>query len=195
MRITIDEAVLQKNNLTLDEFLILYLCAKDIDIKKVVDDVISKKFADKDLKYTSNAVVSNNVKELLSAIIVDSDKKVEDKADWFSKVAKSLINVYPKGKKPGTNYYWTDSPAIIEKKLKTIVSKFGVTFSEEEAIEATKRYVKSFENGDKTLMHLLKYFILKTDKATGDVKSEFLSYLANKEEDATDKTDWTTTMR
>lgn len=195
MRITIDEAVLQKNNLTLDEFLILYLCAKDIDIKKVVDDVISKKFADKDLKYTSNAVVSNNVKELLSAIIVDSDKKVEDKADWFSKVAKSLISVYPKGKKPGTNYYWTDSPAIIEKKLKTIVSKFGVTFSEEEAIEATKRYVKSFENGDKTLMHLLKYFILKTDKATGDVKSEFLSYLANKEEDATDKTDWTTTMR
>lgn len=195
MRITIDEAVLQKNNLTLDEFLILYLCAKDIDIKKVVDDVISKKFADKDLKYTSNAVVSNNVKELLSAIIVDSDKKVEDKADWFSKVAKSLISVYPKGKKPGTNYYWTDSPAIIEKKLKTIVSKFGVTFSEEEAVEATKRYVKSFENGDKTLMHLLKYFILKTDKATGDIKSEFLSYLANKEEDATDKTDWTTTMR
>ena len=195
MKITIDEAVLQKNNLTLDEFLILYLCAKDIDIKKVVDDVISKKFADKDLKYTSNAVVSNNVKELLSAIIVDSDKKVEDKADWFSKVAKSLISVYPKGKKPGTNYYWADSPAIIEKKLKTIVSKFGVTFSEEEAIEATKRYVKSFENEDKTLMHLLKYFILKTDKATGDIKSEFLSYLANKEEDATDKTDWTTTMR
>ena len=195
MKITIDEDVLQKYNLTLEEFLVLYLCAKDIDIKSIVEDVISKKFADKDLKYTSNAVVSNNIKELLSAIIVDSDKQVSNKDQWFLDVANSLIKLYPKGKKPGTNYYWRDNPVIIGKKLKTLVSKFGITFSEQEAIDATERYVKSFENKDKTLMHLLKYFILKTDKTTGDVKSEFLAYLTNKDEEAVSKVDWTTDLR
>ena len=44
-------------------------------------------------------------------------------------------------------------------------------------------------------MHLLKYFILKKDKVTGDVKSEFMSYVENKgEADTINNDDWQTRL-
>lgn len=92
-----------------------------------------------------------------------------------------MRDLYPSGKKPGTNYSWKDSGIVIAQKLKTLVAKFGCSFTEEDALEATKKYIESF-NGNYTYMQLLKYFILKTDKSTGDIKSDFMSLIENKEE-------------
>ena len=194
MKITVDEKILQKNGLTVDEFLVLYLCAKEVDILKVIEEVIKKRFADADLKTNTSAVISNNVKELLSSIIIDSDKAVIDKEEEFLSLADKMRMLYPEGKKPGTNYYWRDSAPIVAKKLKTVVTKFGVKFTEEEALKATKKYVDSF-GYDKKLMHLLKYFILKTDKATGEIKSEFMSILENINDKDSDSKDWTVSVK
>ena len=92
-----------------------------------------------------------------------------------------MRDLFPSGKKPGTNYSWKDSAIVISQKLKILVAKYNCSFTEEEALEATKKYVESF-NGNYTYMQLLKYFILKTDKSTGEIKSDFMSLIENKED-------------
>ena len=181
MNITINEKILEQYNLSVEEFLILYICSKNYNIKELLDTIIAKGYADKDVFDECKAVVSDNVKELIANIIINSNKKVIDKEKDFLILANKMRDLYPSGKKPGTNYPWKDSSIVIAQKLKTLVVKFGCSFTEEEALEATKRYIESF-NGNYTYMQLLKYFILKTEKSTGDIKSDFMSLIENKED-------------
>lgn len=181
MNLTINERLLEQYNLSVEEFLILYICSKNYNIKELLDTVIAKGYADKDVFNEYRAVVSDNNKDLIANIIINSDKKVINKEKDFLMLANKMRDLYPSGKKPGTNYPWKDSSIVIAQKLKTLVAKFGCSFTEEEALEATKKYIESF-NGNYTYMQLLKYFILKTDKPTGDIKSDFMSLIENKEE-------------
>lgn len=178
MTITVADKILDKYNLSIEEFLILYICSKEYDIKELIDTIIAKGYADKNLYNPNTAIVSNNVKEIISSVIIDSDKAVIDKEEDYLKVAKKMQEIFPKGKKEGTTYAWRDCTAVIAKKLKTLVVKFDFKFTEEEALNATKKYVESF-NGNYKFMQLLKYFILKNDTTTGDIKSEFMSLIEN----------------
>ena len=181
MEITINDKLLEQYNLSVEEFLILYICSKNYNIKELLDTIIAKGYANKDVFDEFKAVISDNVKDLIADIIINSDKRVINKEKDFLILANKMRDLYPSGKKPGTNYSWKDSGIVIAQKLKTLVAKFGCSFTEEEALEATKRYIESF-NGNYTYMQLLKYFILKTDKSTGDIKSDFMSLIENKEE-------------
>jgi len=191
MNITVNEKILKKYNLTLEEFLVLYLCSKEIDIEDTIRHLIDMGIVNRDLYNNVSAVVSNNTKELIASIIIDSDKTIIDKDEEFDNLASKMRELYPKGKKPGTTYYWQDSIPIISKKLKTLAAKFKVNLVEEDVLEATQRYINSF-NGDYKYMQLLRYFILKTNKDSGETRSELLSYLENTDED--DGRDWTTSL-
>lgn len=180
MTITVADKILDKYNLSIEEFLILYICSKEYDIKELIDTIIAKGYADKNLYNPNTAIVSNNVKEIISSVIIDSDKAVIDKEEDYLRVAKKMQEIFPKGRKEGTTYAWRDCTAVIAKKLKTLVVKFDFKFTEEEALEATKKYVESF-NGNYKFMQLLKYFILKNDATTGDIKSEFMSLIENED--------------
>ena len=180
MTITVADKILDKYNLSIEEFLILYICSKEYDIKELIDTIIAKGYADKNLYNPNTAIVSNNVKEIISSVIIDSDKAVIDKEEDYLRVAKKMQEIFPKGRKEGTTYAWRDCTAVIAKKLKTLVVKFDFKFTEEEALNATKKYVESF-NGNYKVMQLLKYFILKNDTTTGDIKSEFMSLIENED--------------
>ena len=128
-------------------------------------------------------VVDQHIRDIIDTILVESDTKVSNKEEFFTSVANKLRELYPKGNKPCTNYSWRGSTAEIVKKLKNLVAKYNCKFTEEEAINATKAYIESF-NGDYRYMKLLKYFLLKTPiNNNGDieVQSEFMSYLENKD--------------
>ena len=89
---------------------------------------------------------------------------------------------------------WRDSKSIIAKRLKSLVSRYKVEFTDEQAIKATERYVKSF-NGNYQFMQLLKYFISKTiivDGRTEEV-SQLLSYIENEDSENINN-DWTTRL-
>lgn len=120
--------------------------------------------------------------ELVESIILNSEFAVDNSNARFDNLAEKLIELYPKGEKPGTKQMWRDSKPIIAKRLKALIKKYEVSFTDEEAIEATKRYINSFD-GDTRFMQILKYFLLKKDKTTGLEDSQFLSYLENKDED------------
>jgi hypothetical protein len=119
------------------------------------------------------------------------------------KLAESLREIFPAGKKPGYAYTWRDSVSCITDRLKKFFMKYG-EYSDEQIIQATKAYVDSF-NGNYTYMQLLKYFIWK-NKVTGEEvvrgrivgEVEKQSQLAAWIEDAPEKTvnnDWDVTLR
>ena len=90
---------------------------------------------------------------------------------------------------------WRDSVPLITKRLKAFIKKYGDNYTDKEIIEATKKYVESF-NGDYRYMQLLKYFILKrVNTQDGEIEdtSQLLSYLSNTGEDLTD--DWNTSLK
>ena len=196
MKLTIDQTILENNNLTLEEFLVLFLSAKEVDIGDISQSLVAKGFADKDLFSSGKLVISDKVKDLISTISIDSDKNVIDKDSEFTELATELREIYPAGRKDGTTYMWRGTTAEVAKKLKTLVVKYGFTINREDVIKATKEYVSSF-NGNYRYMQLLKYFILKSVKdADGnvEVKSELMSIIENSGQVNTQRDDWMSTM-
>ena len=104
--------------------------------------------------------------------------------------------MFPKGIKEGTNSRWVDGLALVSKRLKQFVQKYG-EFTEEEIVDATKRYVDSF-NGNYTKMRTLRYFIWadKRNPSTGEVEytSDLLSFLEDTE-DENITADWEVKLR
>ena len=193
MKYTIDTTILQKNNITLEEFLWLFLNRKDINVSQLTNSLVNKGIADKSILDSAKLVLSDKSTTLISSILIDSDKSVENKDKEFEELAKEMQELYPKGRKSGTTYYWRGSLIEITKKLKTLVVKYKIDLNRDKILEATKSYVQSF-NGDYTKMRLLKYFILKTEKdADGNIKitSDLMALIENSGQENTDN-DWTT---
>lgn len=142
-----------------------------------------------------NARLTQSGVELIETIFLNSEFcSSNSEEDRYEKLAKRLQEIFPKGKKPGTNLMWRDSQPIIAKKLKAIVKKYKVDFTDLQAIEATKKYVESF-NGDYQFMQVLKYFISKRNLITGDETSQFLSYIENANQEDMNNKDWTDNVR
>ena len=196
MKLTIDQTILDKNNLTLEEFLVLFLSAREVDIGVISQSLVAKGLADKDLFSSGKLVISDKVKDLISTISIDSDKNVIDKDSEFTELATELREIYPAGRKDGTTYMWRGTTAEVAKKLKTLVVKYGYTINREDVLKATKEYVNSF-NGNYRYMQLLKYFILKSVKdADGnvDIKSELMSLIENSDQIDAQRDDWVSNM-
>lgn len=196
MKLTIDQTILDKNNLTLEEFLVLFLSAREVDIGVISQSLVAKGLADKDLFSSGKLVISDKVKDLVSTIPIESDKDIIDKDSEFTELATELREIYPAGRKDGTTYMWRGTTAEVAKKLKTLVVKYGYTINKEDVLKATKEYVNSF-NGNYRYMQLLKYFILKSVKdADGnvDIKSELMSLIENSDQIDAQRDDWVSNM-
>lgn len=186
--INLDEC--KKENIPIDTlFFSLSLYSGKIISPDTFQDVCSRGLIEYDgfdlMKQPINPRLTPTGIELVETILLNSEftDKGNDDAR-YTNLAEKLIDLFPKGRKEGTNYMWRDSKALIAKRLKAIVKKYNVSFTDEEAVEATRRYVSSF-NGDYRYMQLLKYFLMKKNLITGEENSQFLSYLENKEDSET----------
>lgn len=196
MRLTIDQTVLEKHDLTVSEFMVLYLSVNSVNIKSCMDSLVAKGLADKNLFSEDSIVVSDKVKDLVSTIAIDSDKSVIDKDAEFIELANELRELYPAGRKEGTTYMWRGTTAEIAKKLKTLVVKYKYSFTREQVLKATKEYISSF-NGNYKKMRLLKYFILKSERDADDnvnVISELMTLIENEGQTDAQREDWVSTM-
>lgn len=196
MRLTIDQTVLEKHDLTVSEFMVLYLSVNSVNIKSCMDSLVAKGLADKNLFSEDSIVVSDKVKDLISTIAIDSDKSVIDKDAEFLELANELRELYPAGRKEGTTYMWRGTTAEIAKKLKTLVVKYKYSFTREQVLKATKEYISSF-NGNYKKMRLLKYFILKSERDADDnvnVISELMTLIENEGQTDAQREDWVSTM-
>ena len=191
---------LSKFGLTLEQVASLLLVSTEksaADIRDILDSLCAKGLC---YKYTSNDsdylyYISNEGSELLQNL--DLYTKTKDNGIDYIGLAANLRTLFPKGVKPGTNSRWVDGIALVAKRLKQFTVKYG-DFEPDEIIEATKRYIASF-NGDYSRMRTLRYFIWaeKRNPATGEVEytSDLLSCLEDDTEEENLMTDWETQLR
>ena len=200
MKYCIDPNECKKENIPIDTFLFAFsLYLGKLITPDTFQDMCSRGLIEYDgfdlMKQPINAKLTPTGIELVESIVLNSEFTTTGNDDArYNNLAAQLIELFPKGRKEGTNYMWRDSKAIIAKRLKAIVKKYNVSFTDEEAIEATRRYVSSF-NGDYRYMQLLKYFLMKKNVLTGEENSQFLSYLENKESSDFSDINWMDNVR
>lgn len=202
MIISISKEGIEKNNTTLGEVLLMFIYENEVNIQEAQDKLIKKGFITASYDKNYNKVgfrVTNKGREIINNVIVDSDKEQKPQ-DKLENLANKLKESFPKGKKPGTNYYWTDGTPLIIRRLKLFFKKYGNTYSDEQIIEAAKKYVDSFNN-EYQYMKLLKYFIFKEKvNKNGEVEgeSDLINYIENADQEDLgneNNVDWTNTLR
>lgn len=132
---------------------------------------------------------------LADELIADSEESIAAKEDGIKELADKLRSIYPEGKMAGTSYYYRCNRADIVRKLKSFFRRYG-EYTPEQIIEATQRYVDSF-NGNYTYLRLLKYFIWKDENKDGETLqvSQLADWIENKNEVNTTNSDWVTQLK
>lgn len=197
MKYIIDTEILEREGIGLDEALYLLSVYKK---KPINFNTIQKaKVENKILKFENSrdpVKITPKGQSYIESILAKSKIHVSsDNLERYRTLADKMREVYPKGLKPGTNYQWRDSTAIIADRLMKLVAKYNIEFTDEEAVDATKRYIASF-NGNYRYMQILKYFISKQKPVEGtsaEQNSQFLSFLQN-EGDIIENQDWTANL-
>lgn len=177
MKIIIDEKILKKNKISFSKLLFLLSIKypiNDEEIKELINEgYISNKY-EQGVKLDNKFFIMPCSDLLIDKIFLESEKNKSEIND-LQALAEKLIDIFPQGKKPGGSYHWRSNKQEVCNKLNSFFQKFE-RYDDELIIEATKKYVKSFEH-DRTYMHLLKYFIWKIDK--GELKSELANWIEN----------------
>lgn len=201
MAICISSEGCKKNNISIGGILYLLSIHNNVDFNIVQKELIEKGYLTTDRNSLFQQIGWRVTKKgigIIDSVILDSDREdKEDKNNALTRIAIKLKELFPKGKKDGTNYYWTEGVALITRRLKLFFKKYGATYTEDQIVNATRKYVQSF-NGNYTYMRLLKYFILKEKVgASGEVEgdSELINYIENAGQEDELKNDWTSTLK
>ena len=196
--ICLNKKATQQNGITIDEALLMLVIHNKANLERAEKALIQKGLitAERDdLFQQVGWRLTNKGTEVLDSVIMDSDKEQEPQ-DRLIQLATRLKEIFPKGKKDGTNYYWADGVALIVRRLKLFFRKYGNKFTDEQIIQAAEKYVQGF-NGNYQYMRLLKYFIFKEKVgANGEVEgdSELISYIENAGQEEDLKNDWTSSL-
>lgn len=175
---------IKANGLTIDEVLLLIATQNKVDFESAEKKLIASGMitAERDTFFhqTGWRLTQKGI-DTLNNVIIDSEK-APVASDKLEVLATTLKGIFPKGKKEGTNIYWTEGIPLIIRRLKLFFKKYGASYSDEQIIEAAKSYVASF-NGDYRFMKVLKYFMFKEKKVSAGVEveseSELITYIEN----------------
>lgn len=186
MKITIDEKVCIKHKMTLSECL-LALAFRNAN-EKDIHNMLNREIL---VRQSGQYLVTQHWSDVLDDILCDSSQQCEKTDEELLELAKKMREAYPQGKMRDrfgreTPYYYRCNNSEIVKKLKKFFTLFG-NYSDEEIVDATRRYVAACHGDYNGKLRLIKYFILKdTVKETEDGShveqvSDLLTFLENKE--------------
>ena len=182
MTITIDEEVCKNWGLTMPEVLAIVLVKTGADIPMLFANLEDKKALVRDIfnKY----LVTLGYDERVASVLLDSDKDRQPQ-DRIELLAGQMMELFPALKKAGSSQYFRGNKKDITLRLKKFFKLYGNKFSNDQILDATKKYVESF-NGNYTYMRVLKYFIWKDEKRVNsdgegyvDEVSDLASYIEN----------------
>lgn len=192
MKITLDEKTCLKNKLTLQEALIAAAVSMG-NYKSTFDNMINRHVLG-----IMGQSIDSKWKDTIKNLIDAEDERLET-------LATKVQECFPKQKMMYANdtaspFYFRCNKTEIKNKLKKFLTIYGEV-SDEDILDATKRYVASYAPKGYRGMRLAKYFIIKDDKklsADDEVHVEQLSdlatFLENKTEDTpsdiVDGDDW-----
>lgn len=197
MKLIIDDKICQKHHLTPEEVMLSLAIRNTSDFNKVISNLVSREVL---VLQGNKYLVTQRWSDELDEILADSQGAID--IERLSSLAQQMRECYPKGKMPGTAYFYRCNTREIILKLKKFLTVYG-NYPDSEIIEATKKYVASY-NGNYRYLPLLKYFILKNKTVQDEDGSNHIvevsplaDYLENKEDNnlvtATDE--WLMTVR
>lgn len=206
MKVTLDEKQCLKNKLTLQETLIA-LAVRAGDVKKVVDNLLAREVI---VERNGEYLITQHWNDVVEVILCDSQNNGLDLSDErLLALAVKIQECFPKQKMRYANgqespFYFRCNKAEIKNKLKKFLTIYGEV-SDDDIIDATKRYVATYTSKGYLGMRLAKYFILKDDRKIGadevvhvEQLSDLATFLENKVEEGEDVVsgdDWLNNMR
>jgi hypothetical protein len=200
MKFTIDEDACKKVNLSVAETLMILLVRTGASIEELVKDMKEKQvLVEEHTLMGKTLLVTQRWNDLCDSALLTADESVP-KGERLNKLAKSLMECFPEGRKDGTSQYWRGNIRDVTLKLQKFFKLYGNKYTDEQLISATQRYVTSF-NGRYQFMRVLKYFICKSEKkvdseGVGYIEevSDLAAYIENEGHEKALKDDWMSTM-
>ena len=200
MKITIDEDACKKVKLSLPEVLMITLVKTGVNIEALLKQMKEKQIlVEEHTLLGTNLLVTQRWSDLSDKALLSADKSVPDNKR-LENLAKSLMEVFPAGKKEGTSQYWKGNLRDNTLRLAKFFKLYGDKYTDEQMIEAAKNYVSS-HNGKYQYMRVLKYFIWKdTRKVNSEGEgyieevSDLAAFIENAKDEKNLKEDWMSTM-
>lgn len=200
MKITIDEDACKKVKLSLPEVLMITLIKTGVNIETLLKQMKEKQIlVEEHTLLGTNLLVTQRWSDLSDKALLSADKSVPDNKR-LENLAKSLMEVFPAGKKEGTSQYWKGNLRDNTLRLAKFFKLYGDKYTDEQMIEAAKNYVSS-HNGKYQYMRVLKYFIWKdTRKVNSEGEgyieevSDLAAFIENAKDEKNLKDDWMSTM-
>lgn len=198
MKIILSRKGLLKNSTSLGEVLLLLAYYNKEDLQEAHSSLLKKGYIDAIYNTISPGYkwrVTEKGKEKIDSVIIDSEE-FEKTDEEIMELAGNLKEIFPVGRKEGTSKYWAEGKALIAKRLKAFYKKYGSSYTDEQIVAATKKYVESF-NGNYQFMKTLKYFIFKDQDVAGerDYTSDLLTFIENIEHDEVHRDNWNTELK
>lgn len=206
MKTTIDEKVCLKHKLTMQE-LLLALAVRTCDITQVLQNLLAREVI---VQKGGQYLITQHWNEVVDAILNDSSSNGDELSEErLLALVKKIQECFPKGKMKDafgldTPFYYRCNKTELMNKLKKFFANYG-NVSDEDIVDATKRYVASYAPKGYRGMRLAKYFIWKDDRklmADEEVHveqvSDLATFLENKGEDkdeVTSRDDWMVNSR
>ena len=199
-KITIDEDACKKVKLSLPEVLMITLVKTGVNIETLLKQMKEKQIlVEEHTLLGTNLLVTQRWSDLSDKALLSADKSVPDNKR-LENLAKSLMEVFPAGKKEGTSQYWKGNLRDNTLRLAKFFKLYGDKYTDEQMIEAAKNYVSS-HNGKYQYMRVLKYFIWKdTRKVNSEGEgyieevSDLAAFIENAKDEKNLKDDWMSTM-
>ena len=200
MKITIDEDACKKVKLSLPEVLMITLVKTGVNIETLLKQMKEKQIlVEEHTLLGTNLLVTQRWSDLSDKALLSADKSVPDNKR-LENLAKSLMEVFPAGKKEGTSQYWKGNLRDNTLRLAKFFKLYGDKYTDEQMIEAAKNYVSS-HNGKYQYMRVLKYFIWKdTRKVNSEGEgyieevSDLAAFIENAKDEQDLKDDWVSNM-
>ena len=183
MKLTINEKACLKHKLTMDEILVALMYRQVKNFDKTYENLLNREVL---VCKEGKTFVTQRWSDEIDEILCDSTGNVTYSDEDLTALALKMQAVYPKGKMFDNVHCYQSNKKEIANKLKKFFVEYG-EYSEEEILDATKRYVASFM-GNYRFMKALNNFVWKMDKEddeegnTHNVRhSSLADYLENKE--------------
>lgn len=177
MKYCIEKSVVEKHHLSMNEMLGLMLFKNGCKPQLLIDRMLERELIVRDM--FGNYLVTEYWDDEMQKVLLESDKEVPNE-NKLSVLVEKLRELFPKGIKTGSAA-WRGNKREITLRLQKFFKIYENSYSNEAIIEATKRYVESF-NGNYTYMRILKYFILKDEVKVAEDGTKYVeqvSELAN----------------
>lgn len=201
MKYVISTKEFEKANITEPQiFAILLACScGDKSISSIFDELFKSDVLRKNM-FTNEIEINPFFLKMVREILYKTDPTVPD-VEELDELATRLMNIYPRGKKNGTNVYWRGNKKEIRERLQKFFKLYGEKYSFDEIAEATEKYVTSFKD-DYSFMRVLKYFIIKDERTLNEEGrlvtnqvSDLATFIENSEQEDEIDDNWTSTLK